>query len=88
MRNALESASTTSLLATLTDLEALGTPSMLSAGSQSLAELTDSGEKLTQDQLSVLLDKSSGKQLDVVRDAPSLENTTLNLQNLIKESTT
>ena len=42
MRNALESASTSSLLATLTDLEALGAPTMIPAGAQSLAELSDS----------------------------------------------
>ena len=47
MRNALESASTASLLATLTDLEALGAPTMIASGSQSLAELADPGEKLT-----------------------------------------
>lgn len=81
MRNALETASTASLLATLTDLEALGAPTMMPSSAQSLAELADPGEKLTQEQLSVLLDKSSGKQADVAHDAPSLENTTLNLQN-------
>lgn len=47
MRNALDVSSTSSLLATLTDLEALGAPSMIPAGAQSLAELTDSGDKLT-----------------------------------------
>ena len=51
MRNALdlslESASSAALLSTLSDLEALGAPMMLPSSAQSLAELTDSGEKLT-----------------------------------------